>query len=63
MSKLNKQDRIFLEKHPLCAVCMRCGKYKKATHVYVMTNGFKEARCDNHPVKILGQEESVCSES
>ena len=40
-------DKKFLKTNPLCAVCMRQGKYTQATQVFVMTNGYKESRCDN----------------
>ena len=41
------KEKKFLKANPLCAACMRQGKYTKATHVFIMTNGYKESRCNN----------------
>lgn len=47
------KEKKFLKEHPLCCACMREGRYTKATHVFIMTNGYKESRCDKHTLKIL----------
>ncbi len=47
------KEKRFLKVHPLCAVCMRQGRYTKATHIFIMTNGYKESRCDGHKPKML----------
>ena len=38
----------FLKANPLCVCCQREGKYKKATVVWIYTNGDIEARCEDH---------------
>ena len=40
------KEKKFLKTNPLCAACMRQGKYTKATQVFVMTNGY--SKIDNH---------------
>ena len=41
-------ERRYLKQNPLCLCCQREGKYKKATAVWIHTNGEKEPRCDEH---------------
>ena len=48
MQALKKSEKRFLDAHPLCAACQRIGKYKKATVVWYLTNGEREARCNDH---------------
>ena len=47
MSK-KKSERDYLKKHPLCGVCMRDGKYVKATNVALRNGCIMESRCNEH---------------
>lgn len=38
----------YLAAHPLCAVCMLCGYYRKAKHVIYDFDGSKYTVCDEH---------------
>ena len=46
--KCENAEKEFLDAHPLCIVCEREGRYRKATKVWVETNGNWQARCDEH---------------
>ena len=42
------KDAEFLKANPLCVRCQQEGKYRKATVVWICTNGDREARCEDH---------------
>ena len=41
-------EKEFLEAHPLCIICQNEGRYRKATQVFIETNGNWQPRCEEH---------------
>ena len=48
MRKERKREKQYLDEHPLCVVCQKEGRFKKATQVWIETNGNWQARCEEH---------------